>query len=202
MLFRRHQTSARRRLNGEAMATGRIVEIDRAFVPGVRAIVRKGAASNAPPGRFDRHLVCLRDGMWLDGLAHRSALFFAQDLPSKYPAKVSPGLVAADARVIFCDAAQCRSTRLIQSAGRLQRSKDALRGPQAGPNSTDRGWSGSKHFLLSDARGASLVIQLEAAYRHYVNTLLPLAFSYSRLPACQDGHDRNWGQLSPTRQGL
>jgi transposase len=45
---------------------------------------------------------------------------------------------------------------------------------KTGPNPTDRGRSGSKHCLLTDAAGAPLVIQLRGANEHDLNAALPL----------------------------
>jgi hypothetical protein len=56
----------------------------------------------------------------------------------------------------------------------LQSGEGAAGRAKTGPNPTDRGRSGSKHCLLTDASGAPLVLQLAAANRHDVNMLLPL----------------------------
>src|SRR5262249_6594861 len=47
-------------------------------------------------------------------------------------------------------------------------------GEKTGPNPTDRGKSGSKHHLLTDANGIPLANQLTAANAHDVTQLLPL----------------------------
>lgn len=47
-------------------------------------------------------------------------------------------------------------------------------GGKTGPNPTDRRKPGSKHHILTDARGLILAVLLTAAQRHDVTQLLPL----------------------------
>ena len=49
-----------------------------------------------------------------------------------------------------------------------------VRGKKTGPNPTDRRKPGSKHHLLTDARGVILAVLLTAASCHDVTQLLPL----------------------------
>ena len=63
---------------------------------------------------------------------------------------------------------------LVTSAGRFEFGESPARRPKTGPNPTDRGRSGSKHCLLTDAGGIPLVVQLQPANQHDVNTCLPL----------------------------
>ena len=63
---------------------------------------------------------------------------------------------------------------LVTSAGRFEFGESPARRPKTGPNPTDRGRSGSKHCLLTDAGGIPLVVQLQSANQHDVNTCLPL----------------------------
>jgi len=58
----------------------------------------------------------------------------------------------------------------------------AARGKKTGPNPTDRRKAGSKHHVLTDARGIPLVARLTAAHRHDVTQLLPLV---DAMPALQ-----------------
>ncbi len=82
--------------------------------------------------------------------------------------------VATHARVVLGQAAGRRSARLVACAGRLQLGEGSARWTKTGPNPTDRGRSGSKHCLLTDAGGVPLVLQLAPANLHDVRTLLPL----------------------------
>jgi transposase len=47
-------------------------------------------------------------------------------------------------------------------------------GAQTGPNPTDRGKSGTKHHVITDARGIPLAVTVTGANRHDVTQLLPL----------------------------
>jgi len=53
-------------------------------------------------------------------------------------------------------------------------SLQALEGAHTGPNPTDRGRRGSKHHLLTDARGLPLAVALTAANRYDVTQWPPL----------------------------
>ena len=64
--------------------------------------------------------------------------------------------------------------RLVQGAGRLQPGEGPAGRAKTGPNPTDRGRSGGKHCLLTDAEGVPLVVQTAAANEHDSTTLLPL----------------------------
>jgi len=60
----------------------------------------------------------------------------------------------------------------------------ALRGEKTGPNPTDRRKAGSKHHILTDARGIPLTAILTAANRHDVTQLLPLVDAIPPLRGC------------------
>ncbi len=47
-------------------------------------------------------------------------------------------------------------------------------GPETGPNPTDRRKSGSKHHLITDAKGVPLATKLTGANRHDITQLVPL----------------------------
>ncbi|QNN20983.1 IS5 family transposase [Planctomycetales bacterium ZRK34] len=47
-------------------------------------------------------------------------------------------------------------------------------GSQIGPNAVDRGRNGSKHHVLTDARGTPLAVSLTGANRHDITQLMPL----------------------------
>jgi hypothetical protein len=64
--------------------------------------------------------------------------------------------------------------RLEPGLVRLQQRAGDKRGPQTGPNPTDRGKAGSKHHLVVDRRGLPLAILLSAANVHDKREALPL----------------------------
>ena len=47
-------------------------------------------------------------------------------------------------------------------------------GARTGPNPTDRAKLGTKHHLITDARGIPLAVKITGANRHYITQLLPL----------------------------
>ena len=80
-----------------------------------------------------------------------------------------PRHLATDPRVV-----PGRSAGLVAGAGRLQFGESPAGRTKTGPNPTDRGRSGSKHCVLTDADGVPLVVQTVPANQHDVTTLLPL----------------------------
>jgi len=67
-----------------------------------------------------------------------------------------------------------RPDRLYQSCGGLSISTGGFWGAKTGPNATDRRKLGSKHHIITDARGTPLAVKLTGANRHDVTQLLPL----------------------------
>lgn len=62
-------------------------------------------------------------------------------------------------------------------------------GEKTGPNPTDRRKAGSKHHVLTDARGIPLKLSLTAAHRHDVTQLIPLVDGIPAV-AGKPGHPR------------
>src|SRR6267154_2067745 len=60
----------------------------------------------------------------------------------------------------------------------------ALRGGKTGLNPTDRRKAGSKHHILTEARGIPLTALLTAANRHDITQLLPLVDAIPPLRGC------------------
>jgi transposase len=67
-----------------------------------------------------------------------------------------------------------RSNRLVTSGGRQLQHSSRVRRTKTGPNATDRGKTGSKHHVLTDATGIPLATTLTGANTHDVTQLLPL----------------------------
>jgi transposase len=63
---------------------------------------------------------------------------------------------------------------LVARRGRLEPRARAKRGLQTGPSPVDRGRSGSKHHLLTDAGGIPLAVSLTGGNRHDVTQLAAL----------------------------
>jgi transposase len=176
MSFRGHYKIDPRRdvSHGKQAATGRAVERDCRAVSDLRGIARWRSSSEGGAGCVDRDPVRIKDGHWLERSPDRSLRGVLKDVHQTDCRLDGNRAVATDARVVPGEASQCRSARLVSGARRLQLGESPAGRAKTGPNPTDRGRSGSKHCLLTDATGVPLVIQLAPANQHDVKTLLPL----------------------------
>ena len=182
MSFRRYDKVYPRRdvCHGEQAVTRRPVERDRGAVSNLRAISRWRSSTQGGAGRVDRDPIRIKDGHRLERPADRSLRGVVQDVYQTACRLDGNWALATHARVIPGQASWCRSARLVSGARRLQPGESSAGRAKTGPNPTDRGRSGSKHCLLTDAGGVPLVIQLAPANQHDVKTLLPLV---AEIPA-------------------
>jgi transposase len=91
------------------------------------------------------------------------------------PARLATGgRLAASPRTPPCQAPSGRATRPLASRLRLLLAPRAFGGDKTGPSPVDRGRAGSKHHLITDAKGIPLACLLTAANRPDVTQLLPL----------------------------
>ena len=86
-------------------------------------------------------------------------------------------------------------TRALVDSGSVR----ALRGGGTGPNPTDRRKAGSKHHILTDARGIPLTAILTAANRHDITQLLPLVDAMPPLRGCPGRPVRKPGLIQGDR---
>src|SRR5262249_11846535 len=147
---------------------------DCGVVSDLRAVSRGWSPAQGGAGGVDRDPVRTEDRYWLERPANRSLRSLLQDMYQTHCRLDGDWALAAHARAVPGQASRCRSARLGWRARRLQPGKGPAGRPKTGPNPTDRGRSGSKHCLLTDAGGVPLVLQLAAANQHDVKTLLPL----------------------------
>ena len=75
----------------------------------------------------------------------------------------------------------------------------AARGKKTGPNPTDRRKAGSKHHILTEARGIPLTALLTAANRHDIPQLLPLVDAIPPLRGCPGRPVRKPGLIQGDR---
>src|SRR6266478_5912664 len=150
------------------------MERNRTVISQVCVLSRRWPAPQERAHGVDDHSVRAEDRHRLERPAHRGLRLLLQDLPATTPRVVPAGLMATDAPTAVGQVARRRPTRLVESAGRLQSGESPAGGTKTGPNPTDRGRSGSKHCLLTDAHGVPLVIQTVPANQHDSTTLLPL----------------------------
>jgi transposase len=130
--------------------------------------------------RVDGRLIRIEDGHRLEGPASGGIWCFLQDVHATARRVDRSRHLATDPRAVPGQAAWGRRVGLVTSACRLQLGKGSTRWTKTGPNPTDRGRSGSKHCLLTDAGGVPLVVQTVPANQHDVTTLLPLV---TEMPA-------------------
>ena len=119
-------------------------------------------------------LFVLKTGIGWKDLPTEAFGVFVQDLPATDRRVDRPRHLATDARTVPGQAARRRPAGLVAGAGRLQLGEGPAGRTKTGPNPTDRGRSGSKHCLLTDAGGVPLVLQMVPANQHDVTTMLPL----------------------------
>jgi len=158
-----------------------------------------GPASRARSGGVDRDLVRLTEwdpvadapegnGMWIGQhvLATTRALATRRGVaPAAYHA---PGRVAPP--------------RPVGSGPRRRRQRlhpGAARGKKTGPNPTDRRKAGSKHHILTEARGIPLTAVLTSANRHDITQLLPLIDGIPPLRGCPGRPRRKPGLIQGDR---
>jgi transposase len=175
--------------HGKQIVAGRIMERDRAVVSQVPTVARRRLSAQGHPPGADGNSVRPEDGHRLERLANRSLRLFVQDVLAADPTVVAFGALATDARTAAGEIARRRSIGLVESARRLQFGEGSAGRAKTGPNPTDRGRSGSKHCLLTDAEGVPLVVHTTAANEHDSTTLLPLVVD---LPAVagKPGHPK------------
>ncbi|MGW0891528.1 IS5 family transposase [Saccharopolyspora sp. NPDC002578] len=71
-------------------------------------------------------------------------------------------------------AARGRPARLLPCGGRCLPRAGHARRPKTGPSPVDRARPGSKHHMISDARGTPLAVTLTGGNRNDVTQLIPL----------------------------
>ena len=107
--------------------------------------------------------VATRNGLWIRGklLAAPSGMATRGDMDTGTPSAAHTPARRETNRVVAHHCRQFFRTRYA-------------RGKKTGPNPTDRRKAGSKHHLITDARGIPLAVILTSANAHDVTQLLPL----------------------------
>lgn len=133
-----------------------------------------GAQAYWPSASLDRHIAraAYRDS--LVGLASGNGLRLGCELLATLGGMATCGSVGEAPPGAAHPPAGGRENRVVAYDSRqLVRARDA-RGKKTGPNPTDRRKAGSKHHLITDARGIPLATILTSANAHDVTQLLPL----------------------------
>lgn len=133
-----------------------------------------GTQAGPGPQGSDRDRVRAQDGDPMGGPAAGDGLWQRHDLLAA-PARVAGGgRVATAARTAAGPLAGRRQNRLVTRGGRQCLATRLSRRKKGGPNPTDRRKTGSKHHVLTDARGLPLTARLTGANVNDVTELLAL----------------------------
>jgi transposase len=177
------------------------VEPDRTAPPEAAAtpVEDHGPAPRAGSGRVDRHPVCLAEWTALANAPEGNGLWLGQHVLAPIgtvatrwglaPAACGPARGVAPARPVGSDA--CPRRQWLGAS--------AARGKKTGPNPTDRRKAGSKHHILTEARGIPLTALLTSANRHDVTQLLPLVDAIPPLRGCPGRPVRKPGLIQGDR---
>lgn len=114
------------------------------------------------------------DGDPLGGLTAGDGMRIRNELLAQVAGLAAGGCLAENPRGPFGQTQPGRADRLVTGRGRQQFHQSRKRGPQTGPNPTDRRKYGSKHHVITDANGIPLATCLTGANRHDITQLIPL----------------------------
>jgi transposase len=130
--------------------------------------------TDQPPASPDRHIVRAAYRDPLDGAATGNGLRLGGQLLAAPGSVATRGSVGKGAPEHAHASAHGRADRVDAHHCRQFLSTCHARGKKTGPNPTDRRKAGSKHHLITDARGIPLAAILTPANAHDVTQLLPL----------------------------
>ena len=135
--------------------------------------VSRSQAYGSPKGAH-RDTVCAQERYSLGDAAEGDGLRLGDDLLA-VPARVAGGRgMAEDPRGAACEATRGREYRLVAGSCGQRIGAGGFGGAKTGPNPTDRRKAGSKHHIITDARGVPFAAILTSANTHDVTQLLPL----------------------------
>jgi len=139
-----------------------------------------GPQAHHPSTSPNRYLVCAAYGHTLGGFASRNGLRIRGQLLAAPGGMATRGGVDTATPSAAHPLAGGRANRVVAHPCRQFFRTCHARGKKTGPNPTDRRKAGSKHHLITDARGIPLATILTSANAHDVTQLLPLV---SAIPA-------------------
>ena len=120
------------------------------------------------------HLVRLAQRHTVDDVAAGIGLRMWNDLLASVARLTGSRCLGPTARAAIGRTQRRRSDRLVASGSRQLQCSRRARRAKTGPNPTDRGKTGSKHHVITDASGVPLATTLTGANSHDVTQLLPL----------------------------
>jgi transposase len=146
-----------------------------------------GPQTDQPSAGADGYFVRATYRDSLDGFATGNGLRLGGQLLAALGGMATRGGMGTGTPDAAHPLAGCRTNRVVAHDRRqLFRARHA-RGKKTGPNPTDRRKAGSKHHLITDARGIPLAAILTSANAHDVTQLLPLV---DAIPALRGRYGR------------
>jgi transposase len=131
-------------------------------------------------GGTDRDNFHFEDGNGLGGFAAGARLREWDDVLAAHARLASGRSVGSPAKRFARKARWRGQNRLVESGGRFKQCAGCFWGSQTGPNPVDRAKPGSKHHVLTDAKGVPLATSLSSANRHDSTYLFALLASLPR----------------------
>jgi transposase len=132
------------------------------------------AQADFPPASAHRNSVRAANRHSMDGTAAGDGLRLGRELLAAFSRVATCRRLGATTSRIAHAIAGCLANRVVtRRRGQLFGACHA-RGKKTGPNPTDRRKAGSKHHLISDARGIPLAATLTPANAHDITQLVPL----------------------------
>ena len=139
------------------------------------------AQAHYPPAGAYRHPVCAAHRHSVGRPALGDGLRLGGELLAAPRGVAACRGVGARASGVARPAAGSRPNRVVaHDCGQLFGTCHA-RGKKTGPNPTDRRKAGSKHHLISDARGIPLAATLSSANAHDITQLIPLVMAIPKV---------------------
>jgi transposase len=139
-----------------------------------KAISASGPKTLEQPSGIDRHYLRTENRHPVGGFAPRDGLRQRHDLLASPAGLAKSGCLEPSPSGLAQPFAGCRPDRLFPRGGGLGFRPSRFWGAQTGPNPTDRAKSGTKHHLITDARGIPLAVKITGANRNDITQLLPL----------------------------
>ena len=148
-----------------------------------------GAQTHYPSASTHGHSVCTAHRHSVGRIAARDGVWLGGKLLATLSSMATCRGVGTSASGIAGPAAGGRADRVVaRHSGQLLSACHAW-GKKTGPNPTDRRKAGSKHHLISDARGIPLATTLTPANAHDITQLIPLVMAIPKV-AGQRGRPR------------
>lgn len=136
-----------------------------------------GAQAHTRQKSAHRNSLRAQDRRWMGRPAFGNGLRFRYDLLATAEGLAKGRRMGQDPQGLAEQIAKVGPNRLFPCGSGFSFCAGCFWGAKTGPNPTDRRKKGSKHHLVTDAKGIPLSVKLTGANRHDVTQLLPLVDS-------------------------